>query len=110
MDEIGDFSGPCFHVIRDDLLHPMMGGNKLRKLDAIIPLLQAHEVTDVVSRPAPELYLQFLCATSELLLFLQLELPFESYSDQVYEKHQSYFLVIFFELPYCPCKICLPLD
>lgn len=49
VDEIGDFSGPCFHVIRDDLLHPMMGGNKLRKLDAIIPLLQAHEVTDVVT-------------------------------------------------------------
>jgi len=40
-----------FHVIRDDLLHPIMGGNKLRKLDALIPLLQAHGVTDVVSLP-----------------------------------------------------------
>lgn len=41
--------GACsFHVIRDDLLHPIMGGNKLRKLDAVIPLLQAHGVTDVV--------------------------------------------------------------
>ena len=42
----------CFHVIRDDLLHPVMGGNKLRKLDALIPILQAHGVTDVVSLPS----------------------------------------------------------
>ena len=45
----GELQGSCFHVIRDDLLHPLMGGNKLRKLDAVIPLLQSHGVTDVVS-------------------------------------------------------------
>ncbi|MCO5574556.1 hypothetical protein L7F22_028344 [Adiantum nelumboides] len=38
-----------FHVIRDDLLHPLMGGNKLRKLDALLPLLQSASVTDVVT-------------------------------------------------------------
>ena len=46
----GELQGSCFHVIRDDLLHPIMGGNKLRKLDALIPLLQAHGVTDMVRR------------------------------------------------------------
>ncbi|KAG0600900.1 hypothetical protein M758_11G069400 [Ceratodon purpureus] len=45
----GELPGSCFHVIRDDLLHPIMGGNKLRKLDALIPLLQARGVTDVVT-------------------------------------------------------------
>lgn len=45
----GEVQDCGFHVIRDDLLHPIMGGNKLRKLDALIPLLQAHGVTDVVS-------------------------------------------------------------
>nr|KAI5069904.1 hypothetical protein GOP47_0014247 [Adiantum capillus-veneris] len=38
-----------FHVIRDDLLHPLMGGNKLRKLDALVPLLQSASVTDVIT-------------------------------------------------------------
>eukprot|EP00897_Mesotaenium_endlicherianum_P009471 jgi/Mesen1/8552/ME000484S07932 len=38
-----------FMVIRDDLLHPLMGGNKLRKLDALLPLLAAHGVTDAVT-------------------------------------------------------------
>ncbi|KAH7424417.1 hypothetical protein KP509_11G008000 [Ceratopteris richardii] len=38
-----------FHVIRDDLLHPLMGGNKLRKLDALLPLLQSSSVTDVIT-------------------------------------------------------------
>jgi D-cysteine desulfhydrase len=44
--------GYSFHVIRDDLLHPLMGGNKLRKLDALVPLFQAHRATDVVRRPS----------------------------------------------------------
>jgi hypothetical protein len=35
-------------VIHDDLLHPILGGNKLRKLDALLPTLQADGVTDVV--------------------------------------------------------------
>jgi hypothetical protein len=39
-----------FYVIRDDLLHPIMGGNKLRKLDAIIPFFQGHGITDVVRK------------------------------------------------------------
>ncbi|XP_049932397.1 D-cysteine desulfhydrase 2, mitochondrial isoform X2 [Nymphaea colorata] len=39
----------CFFVVRDDLLHPFVNGNKARKLDAVIPLLDAHSVTDVVT-------------------------------------------------------------
>ena len=39
-----------FDVIQDDLLHPVLGGNKLRKLDAIIPKLISEGVTDIVSR------------------------------------------------------------
>lgn len=35
-------------VLHDDLLHPVLGGNKLRKLDALLPTLQASGVTDVV--------------------------------------------------------------
>ena len=37
-----------FYVIRDDLLHPLISGNKTRKLDALLPLMEAHLVTDVV--------------------------------------------------------------
>lgn len=37
-----------FWILRDDLLHPLMGGNKLRKLDALLPLLEANNVTDVL--------------------------------------------------------------
>eukprot|EP00249_Psilotum_nudum_P002752 c15883_g1_i1 orf=324-1511(+) len=44
-------SGPggMLYVVRDDLLHPIMGGNKLRKLDALLPVLQSASVTDVVT-------------------------------------------------------------
>ena len=35
-------------VLHDDLLHPVLGGNKLRKLDALIPALLGSGVTDVV--------------------------------------------------------------
>ncbi|WCJ38607.1 Pyridoxal-5'-phosphate-dependent enzyme family protein [Euphorbia peplus] len=38
-----------FYVIRDDLLHPLVNGNKARKLDALLPLLVDHSVTDVVT-------------------------------------------------------------
>lgn len=37
------------HIIQDDLLHPVLGGNKLRKLDGLLPELQAKGCTDVVS-------------------------------------------------------------
>jgi hypothetical protein len=36
-------------VVRDDLLHPIVGGNKYRKLDAVIPRLLADGVQHVVS-------------------------------------------------------------
>lgn len=37
-----------FFIVRDDLLHPLINGNKARKLDGLIPLLEDHSVTDVV--------------------------------------------------------------
>ncbi|CAK7332469.1 unnamed protein product [Dovyalis caffra] len=40
---------PFFYVVRDDLLHPLVNGNKARKLDALLPLLADHSVTDVVT-------------------------------------------------------------
>ncbi|XP_031263883.1 D-cysteine desulfhydrase 2, mitochondrial [Pistacia vera] len=39
----------CFYVIRDDLLHPLVNGNKARKLDGLLPILEDHSVTDVVT-------------------------------------------------------------
>ncbi|XP_057737748.1 D-cysteine desulfhydrase 2, mitochondrial [Arachis stenosperma] len=41
--------GKCFYVVRDDLLHPLINGNKARKLDGLIPLIEDHSVTDVVT-------------------------------------------------------------
>lgn len=38
-----------FYVLRDDLLHPLVNGNKARKLDALLPLVQDFEVTDMVT-------------------------------------------------------------
>ncbi|XP_027099626.2 D-cysteine desulfhydrase 2, mitochondrial isoform X1 [Coffea arabica] len=40
---------PVFYVVRDDLLHPLVNGNKARKLDALLPLLEDNSVTDVVT-------------------------------------------------------------
>ena len=37
-----------FLLIQDDLLHPLLGGNKLRKLDALLPKLASQGVSDVV--------------------------------------------------------------
>lgn len=37
-----------FYAVRDDLLHPLVNGNKARKLDGLLPLVQDHSVTDVV--------------------------------------------------------------
>lgn len=36
------------HILRDDLLHPFAGGNKLRKLDALLPFLLATHQPDCV--------------------------------------------------------------
>ncbi|KAG2406833.1 D-cysteine desulfhydrase [Vigna angularis] len=38
-----------FYVVRDDLLHPLVNGNKARKLDGLLPVLQRYSVTDVVT-------------------------------------------------------------
>jgi D-cysteine desulfhydrase len=35
-------------VVQDDLLHPILGGNKLRKLDALLPEVKASGCTDLV--------------------------------------------------------------
>ncbi|KAL3688405.1 hypothetical protein R1sor_014714 [Riccia sorocarpa] len=59
-------SGPGFYVIRDDLLHPLLGGNKVRKLDGLIPELQKRGATDVVTcggcQSAHTAALAFACA------------------------------------------------
>lgn len=44
-----------FYVVRDDLLHPLVNGNKARKLDALLPLLEDNAITDVVSSSSPQL-------------------------------------------------------
>ncbi|CAI9300056.1 unnamed protein product [Lactuca saligna] len=36
-----------FYIVRDDLLHPLVNGNKARKLDALLPLIEDHLGTDV---------------------------------------------------------------
>ena len=38
-------------VFQDDLLHPVLGGNKLRKLDALLPELKTSQYTDLASEP-----------------------------------------------------------
>jgi len=43
-----DEQNPSFYVVRDDLLHPLVNGNKARKLDGLLPLIEEHTVTDVV--------------------------------------------------------------
>ncbi|CAL9149608.1 unnamed protein product [Musa hybrid cultivar] len=47
--EVRDFDAPFFYLIRDDLLHPLVNGNKARKLDALVPLLRRHSATDLVT-------------------------------------------------------------
>ncbi|XP_042500614.1 D-cysteine desulfhydrase 2, mitochondrial-like isoform X5 [Macadamia integrifolia] len=41
--------GLSFYVVRDDLLHPLVNGNKARKLDGLLPILEHLLVTDVVT-------------------------------------------------------------
>ncbi|KAJ4960099.1 hypothetical protein NE237_020009 [Protea cynaroides] len=41
--------GLSFYVVRDDLLHPLVNGNKKRKLDGLLPILEHLLVTDVVT-------------------------------------------------------------
>ncbi|KAA6420287.1 MAG: hypothetical protein FRX49_09771, partial [Trebouxia sp. A1-2] len=36
-------------VVQDDLLHPILGGNKLRKLDALLPEVKASGCTDLLT-------------------------------------------------------------
>lgn len=43
-----DNQGLSFYIVRDDLLHPFVNGNKARKLDGLLPLIEDHDVTDVV--------------------------------------------------------------
>ncbi|KAF5778181.1 putative D-cysteine desulfhydrase [Helianthus annuus] len=38
-----------FYIVRDDLLHPLVNGNKARKLDALLPLVEDHSGTDMVT-------------------------------------------------------------
>lgn len=40
-------------MIRDDLLRPLVEGNKSRKLDGMMPELRDSGVTDIVSRHSP---------------------------------------------------------
>ncbi|XP_030960810.1 D-cysteine desulfhydrase 2, mitochondrial isoform X1 [Quercus lobata] len=40
---------PSFYIVRDDLLHPFVNGNKARKLDGLLPIIEDHSVTDVVT-------------------------------------------------------------
>lgn len=46
---VDDNQESSFYIVRDDLLHPLINGNKSRKLDALIPLVEDHLVTDMVS-------------------------------------------------------------
>ncbi|KAL0737563.1 hypothetical protein Bca4012_013773 [Brassica carinata] len=47
-DEVST-KGSSFYILRDDLLHPLVNGNKARKLDALLPFLTDHKVTDLVT-------------------------------------------------------------
>ncbi|KAG2501838.1 hypothetical protein HYH03_000336 [Edaphochlamys debaryana] len=42
-------SGTGFYLLRDDLLHPVLGGNKVRKLDALLPELVDQGATHLVT-------------------------------------------------------------
>ncbi|GAQ82667.1 hypothetical protein KFL_001190100 [Klebsormidium nitens] len=81
--QIGLFSGsergkvaPNFFVVRDDLLHPLMGGNKMRKLDALVPQLQGEGVTDVITcggmQSAHTAAVAVACAESQMTAHLLL--------------------------------------
>lgn len=49
---------PLFYIVRDDLLHPFVNGNKARKLDALLPFIEDCWGTDVVSCCFLSLYKQ----------------------------------------------------
>ncbi|KAI4384165.1 hypothetical protein MLD38_002353 [Melastoma candidum] len=49
MGQYGDDAASAFFIVRDDLVHPLINGNKARKLDAVLPLLEDFSVTDVVT-------------------------------------------------------------
>ncbi|GKF70566.1 hypothetical protein Tco_0203623, partial [Tanacetum coccineum] len=46
-----DQSSSSFYIVRDDLLHPLVNGNKVRELDALLPLVEDHLGTDVLGMP-----------------------------------------------------------
>ncbi|KAJ0230592.1 D-cysteine desulfhydrase 2 [Hirschfeldia incana] len=48
-DELSTKGTSSFYILRDDLLHPLVNGNKARKLDALLPLLTDRKVTDLVT-------------------------------------------------------------
>lgn len=45
---VKDGQDASFYIVRDDLLHPLVNGNKARKLDGLLPLIEDHSVTDMV--------------------------------------------------------------
>ncbi|KAE9604797.1 hypothetical protein Lal_00011080 [Lupinus albus] len=76
MEMMMNNKGNNFYIVRDDLLHPLINGNKARKLDALLPIIQHYSVTDVVTcggcQSAHTAALAVLCAergiASHLLL------------------------------------------
>ena len=42
-------AGRSLYLVRDDLIHPVYGGNKARKLDGILPRIVLDKATDIVS-------------------------------------------------------------
>ncbi|XP_061350270.1 D-cysteine desulfhydrase 2, mitochondrial-like isoform X2 [Gastrolobium bilobum] len=65
-----------FYIVRDDLLHPLVNGNKARKLDALLPLIEDYSVTDVVTcggcQSAHTAAIAVLCAEKGILSHLLL--------------------------------------
>ncbi|KAK3026067.1 hypothetical protein RJ639_042559 [Escallonia herrerae] len=53
-----------FYVVRDDLLHPLVNGNKARKLDGLFPLVQDHSVINLLWLN-PVNYMQFTVSCTE---------------------------------------------
>jgi 1-aminocyclopropane-1-carboxylate deaminase/D-cysteine desulfhydrase-like pyridoxal-dependent ACC family enzyme len=49
LTEIHTPEGANFRILRDDLSHPFIGGNKRRKLDALFPQLIGQGVEDVIT-------------------------------------------------------------
>ncbi|KAE8023581.1 hypothetical protein FH972_009259 [Carpinus fangiana] len=63
-----DEKNPSFYIVRDDLLHPLVNGNKARKLDGLLPLIEDHSVTDVAT------VVMWYCSVTFLKLLLPVKL------------------------------------